>query len=142
MNNLSRMRENLFKDFFEDWALFNPRMRTMPGTMLAEDFPVDIRETDHGYIIEAEMPGLQKSDIKVDIDGKRLLISAEVRRESESKEEGRIVQRERYYGMVSRTFSLDCNLDAASAKASYQSGVLRLEVSKASPASGQRIEIQ
>jgi HSP20 family protein len=142
MNNIARMRENLFKDFFEDWALMSPRIRPLHGRLLPEDFPVDIRETDGQYMIEAEIPGLKKDDIKVEIDGRALTISAEVKQESEEKDEGRIVQRERYYGAVSRSFTLGCDVDSSSAKASYHGGVLRLQLSKISPASGQRIEIQ
>ncbi len=142
MNNIARMRENLFKDFFDDWAMFSPRIRPLHGRLLPEDFPVDIRETDSQYLIEAEIPGLQKDDIKIEVDGKQLTISAEVKQETEAKEEGRVVQKERYYGMVSRSFSLGCDVDSGSAKANYQNGVLKLELSKASPPSGHRIEIQ
>ena len=142
MNNLARVRENLFKDFFDDWALLGPRMRPLQGKLLPEDFPVDIRENDGQYMIEAEIPGLQKDDIKIEVDGRQLTISAEVKQESESKDGGRVLQKERYYGMVSRSFTLGSDIDASSAKASYQSGVLKLQLSKVSPPAGHRIEIQ
>lgn len=142
MNNLARMRENLFKDFFDDWAVLGPRIRPMQARLLPEDFPVDIRETDGQYMIEAEIPGLKKDEIKIEVDGRQLTISAEVKKESEEKQEGRVLQHERYYGMVSRSFTLGCDVDASSAKASYQSGVLKLQLTKASPSAGHRIEIQ
>jgi HSP20 family protein len=142
MNNIARLRENLFKDFFDDWALVSPRVRPLHGRLLPEDFPVDIRETETHYTIEAEMPGLQKDDIKIEVDGRQLTISAEVKQESEEKEEGRVVQRERYHGMVSRSVALGCDVDSSTAKASYQSGVLKLQLTKASPPTGHRIEIQ
>lgn len=142
MNNFARVRENLFKDFYDDWAQLSPRIRPLQGRVLPEDFPVDIRETDGRYTIEAEIPGLQKDEIKIEVDGRQLTISAELKQESESKQEGRAIQRERYYGMVSRSFTLGCDVDAGSAKASYHSGVLKLELSKASPPAGHRIEVQ
>ena len=142
MNNIARLRENLFKDFMEDWVLFNPRMRTLPTRLPPDDFPVDIRETDTQYLIEAEMPGLKKDEIKIEIDGKNVTISAEVKREAETKDDGHMLQHERYFGLVSRGFAFAQDVDTASAKASYQNGVLKLELSKRSPSTGQRIEIQ
>ncbi len=142
MNNLARVRENLFKDFFDDWAVFSPRIRPLHGRLLPEDFPVDIRESDGQYTIEAEIPGLKKEDIKIEIENRQLTISAEVKQATEEKEEGRVVQCERYHGMVSRSFTLGSDVDSASAKASYENGVLKLQLTKISPAAGHRIEIQ
>lgn len=142
MNNLARVRENLFKDLFDDWARFSPRVRTLHGRPLPEDFPIDIRETNGQYMIEAEIPGLKKEDIKIEIDGKQLTISAEVKQEREAKQDDHVVQCERYYGMVSRSLPLACDVDATSAKANYDSGVLKLQLTKVSPPAGHRIEIQ
>jgi HSP20 family protein len=142
MNNLARVRENILKDFFDDWAVLSPRIQPLHARVLPEEFPVDIRETEGHYMIEAEIPGLQKDEIKVEVEGRQLTISAEIKQATEEKQEGRVLQRERYHGMVSRSFTLGCDVEASSAKATYQSGVLKLQLSKVSPSAGQRIEIQ
>lgn len=142
MNNLVHVRENLFKDLLNDWAVLTPRMRALHGQIVPEDFPVDIRETEQQITIEAEIPGLKKDDIKIEIDGRQLTISAEVKKETEAKEEGRVVQCERYYGMTSRSFTLNSDVNPSAAKASYQNGVLKLELSKITPPAGKRIEVQ
>ena len=73
----------------------------------------DVQENDKAYTVKAEMPGLKKEGIKVEIVGDTVSISAESKREEEVKEKGRIVRSERYHGSLYRSFSLGTEIDEA-----------------------------
>ncbi|MCM2251323.1 MAG: Hsp20 family protein, partial [Ramlibacter sp.] len=68
---------------------------------------IDVSEKPDAYQVKADIPGVKKEDINVRIDGNVIQIDAEVRREKETKGDGdKVLRSERYYGTVSRTFSL------------------------------------
>ena len=102
---------------------------------------IDVKEDDKTYTVHADLPGLKKEDIKVTIDGHLVTVSAETRRESERKEGEKVLRRERYFGTVSRSFSLDSEVDEAAASAKYTDGVLELSLPKKATASQKRLEI-
>ncbi|RPH62940.1 MAG: Hsp20/alpha crystallin family protein [Burkholderiales bacterium] len=102
---------------------------------------VEVKESNGDYTVHAEMPGVKKEDINVQIDGNRVSISAEVKRESEKKEGERVLRSERYYGSVARTFSLASDLDEAKATAKFDNGVLTLTIPKKSAPSAKRLTI-
>jgi HSP20 family protein len=108
---------------------------------LPEDFAVDIRENDQHFTIQAEMPGLRKEDIQVDIDGARITIGAEVKQMDQKVENERAVCSERFYGAVSRSFQLPSEVDSTGCNASYQDGILKLTLPKRSISAGKRIAI-
>lgn len=113
-------------DFFKGFAL-----RPMfPGMEVQPQIPLDVTEDDKAYTVKAEIPGVQKSDIKVSVDGNLVSISAEIKKETEEKEGKKLIRSERYYGSVSRSFSLDQDVDQAAAQAKYNDGVLELTLPK------------
>ena len=91
---------------------------------------VDLNESEKEFVVTAEVPGAKKEDIKIDIDGNRVSISTEVKRESEKKDGDRLLRTERYYGTASRSFALATEVDEANAKAEYQDGILKLTLPK------------
>jgi HSP20 family protein len=91
---------------------------------------VDATEDDKAYRITAEVPGVRKEDIKVSVVDNEVTISAEVKSQSEKKEGERIVHSERYYGAVSRSFTLPQAVDEEGAQAKYDNGVLTLTLPK------------
>ena len=111
--------------------------RSMPA------FKTDIRETSEGYIIEAELPGFSREDIKAEIKGGYLTISAERRFNSESDEASGYVRRERSYGSFSRTFDLD-GIKTDAITASYKDGILSLTLPREEMKveEGKRLEIK
>lgn len=132
-NEVSRPQNSLFSDDF-----FRP-------FFLAEGFPeafrVDVKDNGENYVMEAELPGLSKDQIHIDVDDGNLTITANWCDERKEKE-GYLVN-ERRCGSVRRSFTLsDINEDAITAE--YVDGILKLTLPKRTEAkvSGHRIEIQ
>jgi HSP20 family protein len=103
---------------------------------------IDVKENDGAYVVRADIPGVKKEDIKVDVDGNVISISAEVKEEKEQKEGGRVIRSERYYGSMSRSFSLGQDVDEKTAKAKYTDGVLELTLPKKPGATPGKIVVQ
>lgn len=93
------------------------------------DMPVDVTENDKAFSVKAEIPGVDKKDIEVSVEGNQVAISAEVKRETK-KEEEKEVCTERYYGKVYRAFTLPSDLDSTKSEARYEGGVLTLTLPK------------
>jgi HSP20 family protein len=91
---------------------------------------VDIKESDAGYTVKADFPGLKKEEIDISVDNNVLTIAAEHKDEAEEKQEGRIIRQERRYGKYSRSFNLGKNIDESKIKANFGNGVLTLDIPK------------
>jgi HSP20 family protein len=102
---------------------------------------IDVTENDTAYQVKAELPGVDKKDIDVKIDGNVVSINAKVERDREQKEGERVIRRERYAGAVSRSFSLASDIDDATATAQYQDGVLSLTLPKKTASEQKRLQI-
>ena len=99
---------------------------------------VDVAEQNGDYKVVAELPGVRKEDIKVNIDGDQVSITAETRVAKEAKDGERVLHSERYVGKVSRAFRLADEIDESRASAKYSDGVLELTLpKKAAPATKQ-----
>lgn len=97
----------------------------------ALDMRVDMTEKDGTYTVRADLPGVKKDDIIVRIDGNIVQIDAEVKQEKDTKDNGgKVLRSERYYGAVSRAFSVAQDVDEAKATAKYEVGLLTLELPK------------
>jgi HSP20 family protein len=107
----------------------------------APSMRIDLSETDKDYQIKAEIPGVSKEDIDVRIEGNQVTLSAEVRKEKQEKDDGRVLRSERAYGYASRSFTLGCPLDDAKAEARYENGVLSLTIPKKAEAAGRKLSI-
>ena len=140
MANIQRYG-NLLDEFFGDlnkgyWV----RPFTMPGETELR-MKVDVDETDKAYLVHAEIPGVKKDEIQIDINADQVLIRAEVKRETEKKEGEKVLHSERYYGMVSRSFTLPTDVDAEGAVANYKDGVLELKLPKKAGAQAKRLAV-
>jgi HSP20 family protein len=129
MTNLVRF-EPLFTEPFDD--LFRRMLKPVRWEFegLPKDIKVDVRETDTAYTVKADLPGVRKDDVKVEIDGNVVTISAESREEKDVKEEGKLVRSERYYGALYRSFSLGHDVDESAATAKFTDGTLELVLPK------------
>jgi HSP20 family protein len=134
-------RYNPFDELFRE---FNKGFWVKPLAFPAEtsvEIKIDVKEDDKGYTVRAEIPGVKKDDIKVDLDGNIVSLSAELRQEKEEKKGEKVVYSERAYGMASRSFTLPGEVDAKGAKAEYKDGLLSLTLPKKANGSAQRIAI-
>ena len=124
-------------DFFRGFAL-RPIFRPSD---IEPQMRVDVKEDDKAYTVKADIPGVKKEDIKVSVDGNVVSINAEVRQEKEEKEGQKVVRCERYYGSVSRSFTLAQDVDQAGAQAKYNDGVLELTLPKKAGGSKKTIAV-
>ena len=129
--------EELFREFGKGFWL---KPVTIPGeTDLA--MKIDVKEDDKSFTVKADIPGVKKDDIQVDIDGDYVSIRAEAKREKEEKKDEKVVYSERAFGMVSRSFTLPVDVDAQAAKAEYKDGVLNLTLPKKANGSAKRVAV-
>lgn len=133
-------------DPFRDFEGFFPMprgMRRWMAEMPAEpSIKLDITEDDKAYHVKAELPGVKKEDIAVEIDGNQVSLAAEVKRETEKKEGESVVHSERYYGRQYRSFTLDKDIKRDKVEAKFDNGILELTLPKDGGKPAQRIEIQ
>ncbi|HNE72739.1 MAG TPA: Hsp20/alpha crystallin family protein [Giesbergeria sp.] len=142
MNSLVS-RGSLFDDFFKDIAP-GFYVRPLHGDSLPapSQIKVDVKETEGGYTVQAEVPGVPKEDIHVSVEGNVVSLRAEVRQLDQKTEGEKVLRSERYYGSVARSFQLPADIDAAQAKAKYDNGILTLTLPKKLNNSSQRLNIE
>lgn len=133
-NNIWDLR-NVFEDFFND--SFSPGFYSAGNPVKA-----DIRETEKEYIIDAEIPGIKKEDIKLDLKDDTLTIAVEHNEEVKEDSEN-YIRRERKYGSFSRSFYVE-NVKQDEVSAKYDNGILTIKLPKDDnkKSGGNRIEIQ
>lgn len=90
----------------------------------------DIRESDNGYIIDVDLPGYNKENIKVDVTDGYLNIIAKMNSSEDDSKKGKYVRRERYYGECSRSFYIGDDIKTDDVKASFKNGILSLNIPK------------
>ena len=102
---------------------------------------VDIAETDKEFVIKAEIPEVQKEDVKVTVDSGVLTIRGERKQEKEEKEK-KFHRIERYYGSFVRSFTLPGNVDETKIEASFKDGMLHLKIPKIEEVKPKAIEVK
>ena len=129
--------DDLFKGFFVRPVAYDGR-----GAADTPRLKVDVSEKDGAYQVIADLPGVKKEDIQVQIDGAQVTLSAEVKREKQVAEGERVLHSERVVGKVARSFTLPQELDEARAEAKFRDGVLELTLPKKAAAARKAITIQ
>jgi HSP20 family protein len=141
MANLTRYGN--FESLFDDLAKgFWVRPLAAPAGADDLKLRVDVKEDEKAYTVHAEIPGVKKEDIQVEVHGDQVSIRAEVKREKEEKKDEKLLHSERYYGMVSRSFTLPSEVDDKSTVAKYQDGVLDLTLPKKTGGGTHRVAVQ
>lgn len=103
------------------------------GSMSVNACRTDIKDAGDKYIMESELPGFEKKDIKIDISGDYITISAERKAEtSEGDEAMKYIRRERSYGTFKRSFGIS-DVNAEEISAEYKNGILTIELPKKKP---------
>jgi HSP20 family protein len=132
----------LFRSLFNEGAEPRGNGGGQAGGTQAVPMRVDVSEAGDAYTVKADLPGVPKDAIHVDIDGNRVTIRAEVKRESEQKEGERVLRSERYCGAFARSFALTDEIDEDKAGAKFDNGVLELTLPKKAVAGARRLSIQ
>jgi HSP20 family protein len=128
--DLNRVQREIEKNFF------GPRNRQA-------DFapPVDVHEDDNALVLRAELPGVQRDDIDIQVDGNVLTLRGE--RKIEAEQDNRRYHRiERVYGTFVRQFQLPTNVDATKIEAKLTDGILTLSLPKKEEQKPRRIEVK
>jgi HSP20 family protein len=124
-------------DWFNNFSI-RPIFREMEAS---PQIKIDLTENDKSYVVRAEIPGVNKDDIKVTVDGNMVSIRAEVKQEKEEKKGEKVLRRECYQGSSYRSFSLSSNVDEAKTQAKYDNGVLELTLPKKNGSTHKEIAI-
>lgn len=121
------------------WDPWSDLERSFFGSSGMAEFKTDIRDTGDSYTLEADLPGVKKEDIAIDLTESTLTITAQRHSEYEKKDKkDGYVRCERSYGSFSRSFDTT-GIDTENIKASYNDGVLTLTLPKQqAQASGSR----
>ncbi|WP_138431525.1 Hsp20/alpha crystallin family protein [Fodinibius saliphilus] len=130
-NAMSKQFSDIMDEFFNDAV--NSRRGTFVPT-------IDISETEDEFQITAELPGMDKDDITINLENSRLSISGE--RSFEKEETGKKFHRvESKYGSFERSFQLPDNVDESSISATYDNGLLNIAIQKSEQEVTKKIEI-
>lgn len=134
--------EDLMADPFPDFFRRFMRRSDLPALRDTSDIKLDVSENDKNYTVKAEIPGAKKEDVRVQIEGNYVSISAEVKEEKETKDkEERVLTRERYYGSMARGFTLACEVNDKESQAVFKDGVLTLTLPKRAETKGSVLQI-
>ena len=123
-NNLGvSLFDNMFDDFFTDpFFTRNNSIKVMK---------TDIQEKDNNYVLDMDLPGYNKEDIKAQLKDGYLTISAQKNSSNDEKdEEGNYIRRERYSGQCSRSFYVGDSIKEEDIKANFNNGILELTFPK------------
>ena len=112
---------DLFGDLFSD-PFFERKENKLMKT--------DIKEKGDNYLIDIDLPGYEKENIKMSVEDGYLTVNATVNSNKEEKEEGKFVRKERYMGSCSRSFYVGEAVESEDIKASFKNGTLKIEIPK------------
>ena len=120
INNINSSLSYIFDTFFND--------EFTNAFSMEDSIKADVRETDEAYLVQAELPGINKEDVRLDYENNYLTISAHRNNEKEDSNE-KYIRKERNYGEVSRSFYVG-NIDKETIKAKFENGVLEITLPK------------
>jgi HSP20 family protein len=127
---LSSNLDDLFRGL-----LVRPVRFDLEGMSPQLEIKLEVKKSDGAYTVAAELPGVKKEDIQVNVDGNLVSISAEVKKGEQ------VLRSERYYGKVQRSFTLDSDIDESKVDAKYENGVLKLHLPTKAASSAKRITV-
>lgn len=134
-SELSRSFERLFDDSFD--RFFAPAAQADKLRSPA----LDVSESERAYTVKLDLPGVAKEDVKIAIDGRRVSVEAQTRKDEEKKEGDRVVYRERSLASYARSFSVAADVDQADSSAKLENGVLTLILTKRGTPAAARITV-
>lgn len=134
------VRDNFFDNLFDDLLTPFVVQENSSGAQKTTGMKVDIYEKDAVIFLEAELPGIEKDDVTVDVKGKLITISGERKSKEEITKEN-CYRREIIYGKLERTFNLPFEVKSSDVKAKFNNGILELEIAQPEEQVKQKITI-
>ncbi len=136
LESLRRDMNRMFDEFFRGDVLADE-------TFFGRDWSpaVDVVENNDSYILKAELPGMNKDDVKITLENNILTIRGEKKNEMEKKEQN-VHRVERSYGMFERSFTIPGSIKANEIDAQYNNGILTLTLPKAEEAKPKLIDVK
>lgn len=134
--NRFNMMPRKFERMFDEFFTVSPSSENEFGW----EPRADVHETDEHYVVELDVPGIDKKDVKVKFEDNTLTVSGERKMEQKSDEKNSH-RYERAYGSFSRTIHLPKNVNTQKINASYKNGVLEITLPKADEVKPKEIEI-
>jgi HSP20 family protein len=131
---------NDFDGFFNDFWPTRRIAETSNGAALIP--AVDVSETEHEYLVKAELPGVKKEDLDVTIQDGVLTLHAESKYEDEEKKDGRVIRQERRYGRFVRSMRLGNGVDPSKVQAEYKDGILNLRLPKLEEVKPKKVDVK
>ena len=101
---------------------------------------IDIREVDNGYVLRADLPGVQRDDVEITMDKNMLTIRGK-REVAESADDGKVLRSERISGSYCRRLTLPATIDKDGISAKYENGVLEVTLPKGAEAQPRKIAV-
>jgi HSP20 family protein len=102
---------------------------------------LDVAESEAGYTVSIDLPGVAKDDVKITIDGRRVNVAAQAQRDEVKKDSERVIYRERSSQSFARSFTLPEEVDQDASQAKLDSGVLSLTLAKKRAAATKHLPI-
>lgn len=129
MKQLNEMERSISDQYKKNYS----RKCALPNT--------DVYEEDNSIILEMELPGVAKEDMKINVDDDNIL-TVKGNKKHPFGEESSILRRERNYGEFSRCMMLPDDADEENIKANFKDGILHLEIPKKAPVKPKEIEVE
>ncbi|WP_019141361.1 Hsp20/alpha crystallin family protein [Noviherbaspirillum massiliense] len=136
---IERLMNNMLEEFFSPYGISSAGRSEQDGVSVPR---LNVVENEQAYLVEAELPGVSKENVKVSVHEHQVSIEAEVKREEEKKEGENVVYAERTVRKFSRSFTLPTEVDDANAQAKLENGILILTLPKKAAAQAKMITVQ
>ena len=118
---------DLFDEMFGDEPFFERGISKKEANLMK----TDVKEKDGNYILEIDVPGYSKEDIKIELENGYLTVTAEKEEnKDEEDKKSRYIHKERFYGKCSRSYYAGDNVKEEDIKATFKNGILKIEFPK------------
>jgi len=121
-------------NLFEDWMGGFPSANDFFSNQNRDIMKTDVKENEDGYLLEIDLPGFKKDDVKASLkDGYMTVSASRTTDKDEKDQEGRYIRKERYEGSCSRSFYVGENVTESDINAKFEDGILKISVPKKVP---------
>lgn len=139
--NTFRDMERMFRDFFLSPLPMLRRSWLAPELRRELEPEIDLRETEHDFVLSAAIPGMSKDDIDINVTEDRITLSGE-RKTEEEKPGERMHIRQQSYGSFHASYVLPSDVKPGEVKATYKNGILEVHMPKAEVTEAHKVNVE